>query len=73
MYRVMHVHPLIESIDAIADEICIGIAGMSDGIDGFNRVRTHYPSKHGWANNGSKKAKYNPIRAAILYKLLSQH
>jgi hypothetical protein len=67
MYRVMHVHPLIESIDAIADEICIGISGMSNGIDGFDRVRQHYPSKHGWANNGSKKAKYDPIRAAIFY------
>ncbi len=61
MYRVMHVHPLIESIDAIADEICIGISGMNRGIDGFDRVRNHYPSKHVWANNGSKKAKKGQI------------
>ncbi len=67
MHRVMHVHPFIESIDAIADEICIGISGMTRGIDGFDRVRQHYPSKHGWANNGSKNAKLDPIRAAIFY------
>ena len=43
--RVMLVQPLIESIDAVASEILFGISGMSQGIDGFNRVRCNYPTK----------------------------
>jgi hypothetical protein len=43
--RVMLVQPLIESIDAVASEIMFGISGMSQSIDGFNRVRCNYPTK----------------------------
>jgi hypothetical protein len=43
--RVKLVQPLIESIDAVACEIIFGISGMSQGIDGFNRVRCNYPTK----------------------------